>query len=101
MMVNYEETLLGMRFLCHAATAVVVASYFAEGLPKRYFVSVFAWMLAASSAALAVQVLTQWATLARFPVQPWLVIFAAAVLGLVIVSRGNCGKFIPRRLPFV
>jgi len=86
------EFLLGSRLFLHIATAALLLAYCRPDARFRLGPSVTAGLLAGSSAALAVQIITNWAEMAAANPQPQLVIFVATVFIPVAYARGNMAK---------
>lgn len=98
------ELILGIRLVLHIMTAALLLSYCRPEARFRLVPSVLAGMLASSSAALAVQIATNWHTLAAANPQPQLVIFVFTVFLPVALARGDMAaiydalKDVPKRL---
>lgn len=86
------EFLLGSRLFLHAATAMLLLSYCRPEARFRLGPSVMAGLLGSSSAALAVQIVFDWANLVQSNPQPQLVIFVATVFLPIAAARGDMAK---------
>lgn len=83
------ELLLGARLVLHICTALLLLSYCRPEARFRLGPSVMAGMLASSSAALAVQIITTWPEMVASSPQPQLLIFVFTVFLPVAVARGD------------
>ena len=93
-----EQFLQGVRTLTHLATFLTIASYSGSGARWRPAVSVLAACLAGSSLAMATFALTDRSHALRNGPQ-WLATLGwLSVLLLVISSRGNVARIIPKRM---
>lgn len=82
--------LLGVRLVIHLATFVIIFCYTPkEGAKRKLSASVTAWLLAGSSGAAAMQILTNWDSLMLGEPMPWLPILCAAVLWKLWKAKGN------------
>lgn len=86
------EFLLGTRLFLHIATAALLLCYCRPEARFRLGPSVMAGMLASSSAALASQIIFDWAHLVSSNPQPQLVIFVFTVFIPVAATRGDMAK---------
>lgn len=86
------EFLLGTRLALHIATIVLLAGYYRPDARFRFIPSVLAGALLASSASMAVQILTTWEMLVTSAPQPQLVIFVFTVFLPIAWARGNMAK---------
>jgi len=95
---SITNTLLALQVLMHVAIAIRLLLWNEPGrkYTHRPWVSRFAFLLAGSSAANAMHVLTSWNRLALESAQPWHVIFVAIVLVGIFKARGNLAYFLPR-----
>ena len=86
------EFLLGTRLAIHLATVVLLASYYRPEARFRWTPSLLAGALLASSASMAVQIVTTWNTLVVSAPQPQLVIFVFTVFLPIAWARGDMAK---------
>lgn len=91
-----DAVLLVLRALAHLITFAIVASFHDPEARWRPGVSLLAVLLAGSSAALAAQILTNWAQVIQSGPQLFHTLFAYAVLALIAWTRGNLAKLLPR-----
>lgn len=86
------EFLLSTRLAIHVATCIMLAVYFNPEARFRLGPSVMAGALLASSASLAVQIVTNWHTMVRSDPQPQLVFFVLTVFLPIAWARGDMAK---------
>lgn len=86
------EFLLGTRLAIHLATVILLASYYRPEARFRWTPSLLAGALLASSASMAVQIVTTWHTLVASAPQPQLVIFVFTVFLPIAWARGDMAK---------
>lgn len=92
-----EAVLLWVRFAIHVATFLIIFCYNGKGSRQRWGVSFLAICLAGSSVGFACFIAFGVIDPALTTPQ-WLYIVAfGSVLGLVLRSRGNVAKLLPRR----
>lgn len=88
--------MLLIQALMHLAIAFRITIWSSDGYAFRPWVSRFAWLLAGSSAASAIYILTVLPTLGAEQVNPWNTVFIAIVLAAVLRARGNLAHFLSR-----
>lgn len=93
---SFDEFLLAGRALAHLATFLIIARFCDPSARYRPFVSLFAVVLAGSSLALAVQILTNWPAVRAQGPHIWATIYAATVFGAVAYTGGNLARLLPR-----
>lgn len=86
------EFLLGTRLALHLATVVLLAAYYRPEARFRMVPSLLAGALLASSAAMAVQIITTWSLLIASAPQPQLVVFVFTVFLPIAWARGDMAK---------
>lgn len=88
-------TLLLLQAAMHIGIAFRIATWNGQGYRYRPWISRFAWLLAGSSAASAVFILTALPHLA-IETNPWNTVFIAIVLAAVCKARGNLATLLTR-----
>ena len=73
-----------------------IATWNGQGYRYRPWISRFAWLLAGSSAASAVYILTALPYVTIDRVNPWNTVFIAIVLAAVCKARGNLATLLTR-----
>lgn len=86
------EFLLGTRLALHLATVIILAGYYRPDARFRFIPSLLAGALLASSAAMAVQIMTTWGELVVSSPQPQLVIYVFTVFLPIAWARGDMAK---------
>lgn len=86
------EFLLGTRLALHLATVIILAGYYRPDARFRFVPSVLAGALLASSAAMAVQIATNWHKMAASDPQPQLLIYVFTVFLPIAWARGDMAK---------
>lgn len=95
---DYASTMLCIRLAIHVMTVLVILKYSAEdGARYKPGVSISAFILAGSSAALAMQILTRWDTLVYSEPMPALPVFCGAILWRLWRVDGNVASFFSRK----
>lgn len=88
------EFLLIVRLACHVVTVVMLARYFNPGGNLRWDAVICAGLLMASSASMAMQIMTTWHEIVASEPQPQHTIFTIAVMLPILVARGNMAHII-------
>lgn len=88
--------LLITQAILHMAIAVRISIWNGHGYRYRPWISRFAWLLAGSSAASAVYILTNMPSLSAERINPWDTVFIAIVLAAVCKARGNLATLLTR-----
>lgn len=86
------EFLLGTRLAIHLATVILLAGYYRPEARFRFVPSVLAGALLASSASMAVQIVTTWHQLVAGAPQPQLLIYVFTVFLPIAWARGDMAK---------
>ena len=88
--------LLLLQAAMHLGIAFRIATWNGQGYRYRPWISRFAWLLAGSSSASAVYILTVLPNAMISIVNPWNTVFIAIVLMAVCKARGNLASLLPR-----
>lgn len=98
---DLNEFLQGLRIVIHIITILIVAAYCPKpGAKKRIGISVWATILAASSACLTASTALNWDQWLLIPLagQMCLALIFGALLFPIIAGRGNAASLFPRKV---
>lgn len=94
-MATYSGVWLLLQVLMHIAITARIMFWNYDGGRYRPGVSLLASVMAGSSAAAAGNIILRWHFIAEQTVQPFMTIFVAVILALLLKSKGNVAYLMP------